>query len=130
MLQCLCRDCSPASGRNYSCTPRPCFTPHPFTRNAGPGVIGHEVEPLRGRPLRRAAIAVVLRSHGPCTPSQVTRAIETSGYSIANRYPVKAVADAMAYEVGRGWLRRVGKGLYRQGNISSGSRRRILALFS
>ena len=93
-------------------------------------MVGHELEPLRGRPLRRAAVAIVLRSIGPCTPSQVTREIEASGHTIANRSPVKAVADAMAYEVGRGWLRRVEKGLYGQGNISSGSRRRILALFS
>lgn len=92
-------------------------------------MIGHEFEPLRGRPLRRAAVAVVLRSIGPCTPTQVARAIEASGHIIANRYPVKAVADAMAYEVSRGWLCRVEKGLYRQGTISSGSRRRILALF-
>lgn len=79
--------------------------------------------------MRRAAIAIVLRVNGPCSPVQETGAIQTLGYTIAIQYPMKAVADAMAYEVDRGWMQRVGKGLYVRGGTSIGREYRILALF-
>lgn len=55
--------------------------------------------------------------------------IEAWGYAIGGTRPGKAVADAMAHEVDRGWLRRVGRGQYVLGAVSRASRYRILALF-
>jgi hypothetical protein len=72
---------------------------------------------------------VVIRAPRPCSPAEVTRIIEAWGYTVAGAKPNKAVADAMAYEVERGWLRRVRRGRYQMGRFSTSSRRRILALF-
>jgi predicted transcriptional regulator of viral defense system len=59
----------------------------------------------------------------------VVTALEAWGFVVDSPRPAKAVADAMAYEVGRGWLRRVGRGRYRVGEISRGSQYRILSDF-
>jgi hypothetical protein len=74
-------------------------------------------------------MAVLLRTGRPCSPAEVLGAIESWGYQVGSTTPGKAVADALAYEVGRGRLRRVGRGRYRVGRISRGSRYRILTAF-
>lgn len=125
---CLCRDCAPNTGLWFRCRPQPCRTPHPETRNSGPGFPGTELEPLRGRPLRRAAVAVLLRTGRPCSPAEVLGVIQSWGYRVGSAKPGKAVADALAYEVERGWLRRTGRGRYQVARISRGSRYRILAV--
>ena len=72
---------------------------------------------------------MVIRARRPCSPAEVTRIIEAWGHTVAGAKPSKAVADAMAYEVERGWLRRVARGRYLVGRFSTSSRRRILELF-
>jgi len=122
---CLCRDCARATALPNRCKPKPCHTPHPESRHSGPGVPGAEHRGLRGRPLRRAAVAVLLRTGRPCSPAEVLTAIESWGYTVASTRPGKAVADALAYEADRGWLQRVERGRYRVGRISRASRYRI-----
>jgi hypothetical protein len=146
---CLCRDCARVTTLRFRCRPEPCRTPHSGTphsgtphsgtrhsgtthsgtRHSGPGYLGDDPTLLRGRPLRRAAVAVLLRTARPCSPAEVLQAIESWGYAVASTRPGKAVADALAYEVDRGWLRRVGRGLYQVDRLSQGSRYRILADF-
>ena len=128
-MHCLCWNCAPITGLRYSCTalPRPPHQGDP--RHAGPGIPGAEGQPLRGRPLRRAALAVLLLSGRPCAISEVEKTIEVWGYQIGGPKPRKALADALAYEADRGWAHRVARGRYGTGHISVGSRYRILAFF-
>jgi hypothetical protein len=70
-----------------------------------------------------------MRSWYPCSVSVVLDVLGQWGYEVGTDNPGKAVADALAYEVDRGWLRRVRRGLYAEGTVSAGSRRRILSLF-
>jgi hypothetical protein len=72
---------------------------------------------------------VIMRSWYPCSVSDVVEVLGQWGYEVGGRHPNKAVADALAYEVGRGWLRRVRRGWYAEGTVSAGSRYRILSLF-
>jgi hypothetical protein len=85
-----------------------------------------EIPGLRGRPLRRAALAVLLRAGRPLAVGDVLAAIEGGGRRVGSSYPRKAVADALAYEHDRGWAVRVGRGTYGVGRISATSRWRIL----
>lgn len=88
---------------------------------------GPHPQGLRGRPLRRAALAVLLRAGGAVSITGVLEAIEAGGGRVGAAYPRKAVADALAYEHDRGWAVRVGRGVYRAGTISRSSQRRVLA---
>lgn len=81
---------------------------------------------LRGRPLRRAALAVLLQSGRPLAVGEVLAVLEARGRQVDAPYPRKALADALAYEHDRGWARRVRRGVYAPGTISRTSRWRIL----
>jgi hypothetical protein len=70
-----------------------------------------------------------MRSWYPCSVSIVLDVLDQWGYEVGSGNPGKAVADALAYEVDRGWLRRVRRGWYAEGTVSPGSRHRILSLF-
>lgn len=82
--------------------------------------------PLRGRPLRRAALATLLAAGRPLDVGEVLAAIEARGFAVAAAYPRKAVADALGYEHDRGWAVRVRRGTYAVGRISRTSRWRVL----
>ena len=101
----------------------------PRHRHAGPGCAETADDPLRGRPLRRAVCAVIMRSWYPCSVSIVLDVLDQWGYEVGTDNPSKAVADALAFEVDRRWLRRVERGWYAEGIVSRGSRHRILSLF-
>lgn len=83
-------------------------------------------DPLRGRPLRRAALATLLRAGRPLAVGEVLAAIEARGLRVGSTYPRKAVADALAYEHDRGWAVRVRRGTYAVGTISRTSQWRVL----
>ncbi len=70
-----------------------------------------------------------MRSWYPCSVSIVLEVLDEWGYEVGTDNPGKAVADALAFEVDRGWLRRVKRGWYTEGAVSPGSRHRILTLF-
>lgn len=86
----------------------------------------HDPSLLRGRSLRRAALAVLLRAGRPLQVGEVLTAIEAWGRRVDAEYPRKALADALAYEHDRGWARRVRRGTYAVGTISKTSRWRVL----
>ena len=67
--------------------------------------------PLRGRALRRTALGVLAR-RGPMELPDLHAALHLAGYRVAGKHPVKALADAMRYEVGAGHARRVRRGTY------------------
>lgn len=98
-------------------------TPHVVSP---PLPVAGQPDPLRGRPLRRAALAILIRAGCPLEVGDVLAAIEARGRRVASSYPRKAVADALAYEHDRGWAVRVRRGTYAVGSISKTSRWRIL----
>lgn len=81
---------------------------------------------LRGRPLRRAALAALLRAGRPLSVGEVLAAIEAGGDTVAGADPRKALADALAHEHDRGWAHRVARGTYRVGTITRSTRWRLL----
>jgi hypothetical protein len=66
---------------------------------------------LRGRSLRRAALAMLAR-RGPMELPDLHAALHLAGYQIASAHPVKALADAMRHEVAEGHASRVRRGTY------------------
>ncbi len=97
-------------------------------RIGGPAPVGRPAPPalqLRGRALRHAAIATLVRARKPLTLPEIHRALHVGGYAIAGRTPVKTLADALGYEHDRGYARRVRRGLYEVGELTPARRRRL-----
>jgi hypothetical protein len=82
--------------------------------------------PLRGRPLRRAAVVVLLRAHQPLTVGAIQATIERDGRLVAGPAAGKRLADALGYEARRGWVVRVERGTYAVGRVSRSSQWRLL----
>jgi hypothetical protein len=98
-------------------------------RVGGPAPVGRPAPPaleLRGRTLRHAALAVLLRARRPLTLPEIHRALHVGGYAIAGSTPVKTLADALGYEHSRGRARRVRRGVYELGELTPARRRRVL----
>jgi len=81
---------------------------------------------LRGRRLRRAAMAVLLEAGRPLTVGQILSAVERLHGPVPGPLPHKLMADALGWEVQRGWAVRVARGTYAVGTISPTSRWRLL----
>jgi len=83
-------------------------------------------DPLWGRRLRSAALAVLLHNRGrPMSLPEIHTALHLRGFVVVSHYPVKALADAMGYEARRGRAIRPRRGYYQLGVLSPGQRRRL-----
>lgn len=68
-------------------------------------------EPLHGARLR-STCRDLLRERGPLELRQLHELLHLRGYLVHSDAPVRALADALAYEVARGRVRRVCRGTY------------------
>ena len=66
---------------------------------------------LWGRPLRSAALGILAR-HGKTSLRELHALLHHYGYGIASRHPVRALADALGYEVDKHRAIRVERGVY------------------
>lgn len=73
--------------------------------------VRHDAIALWGRRLRSVCLAL-LRGRGAMPLTELHALLHRHGYVIANRAHVKALADALAYEVDQGRVRRVARGVY------------------
>src|SRR5580704_13162553 len=79
---------------------------------------------LWGRDLRYAALAVICLTHGPVSIAELAARLSDLGFDPVDH---KVLADALGHEVRRGRLVRVARGVYREGQIASRTRERILS---
>lgn len=68
-------------------------------------------EPLHGARLR-STCRDLLRERGPLELRRLHELLHLRGYLVRSDAPVRALADALAYEVARGRVRRVCRGTY------------------
>jgi len=80
---------------------------------------------LRGKHLRSAALAVLARNARSMTLVELHRELHLYGYAIDSREPVKRLANSLAYEVTKGRVRRVDRGVYVLDRLNPGERRRV-----
>ncbi len=59
----------------------------------------------------RYVLTMHLARNGPATVSEMADALTRQGFSFRGR-PSKAISDALRWEMGRGRVRRIGRGLY------------------
>ena len=89
--------------------------------------------PIRGLRLRELLVLVLLRRTAPMSIPALVAAVEACGFRIEGRAG-KVVSDQLRYEVARGRVQRVGRGLYVAGAVTRQARwrmqRRIVALRS
>jgi hypothetical protein len=79
---------------------------------------------LSGLDLRYALTTALLRAGVPLTVPELVRALERDGFTLWGR-PSKAVADALRWEIGRGRVVRVRRGVYLVGSMPKQTRSRI-----
>ena len=79
---------------------------------------------LSGMELRYALTTVLLRAGVPLTVPELVRALERDGFTCWGRSS-KAVSDALRWEIGRGRVVRVRRGLYVFGHMPKQTRSRI-----
>lgn len=72
----------------------------------------HDSRRLWGRRLRAACRAILAAFRGPLDLPQLHAMLHDRGVLIRSSHPVKALSDAMAYEVELGRARRVSRGVY------------------
>jgi hypothetical protein len=94
----------------------------------GPNITTSRV--LRGIELRYA-ITQYLLQHGPTTVIDLIDALRYQGFDFAMR-PSKAISDALRWEVGRGRVQRLRRGLYGPGSMPRATEydihKRVMAL--
>ncbi|WP_319450729.1 MULTISPECIES: hypothetical protein [unclassified Mycobacterium] len=78
---------------------------------------------LRGIELRYALV-LYLGQHGPHTVAELIDALTHQGFSFAGR-PSKAISDALRWEVARGRVRHLERGLYGPGPVPRSTEYRI-----
>ncbi|MEM7275017.1 MAG: hypothetical protein AAF547_18185 [Actinomycetota bacterium] len=89
-----------------------------------PPVVGGVALPrLYGRSLRFVVVEL-LRTHGTMTVAQMVDALTATGYPIRGR-PSKVISDALRWEVARGRVVRVSRGVYRIGRAPRATAGRI-----
>jgi len=71
---------------------------------------------LRGRALRRAALAELRKAGRPLALPELHRALHLTGHRLTSEQPAKQLADALRYEELRGRVRRVERGTYAASN--------------
>lgn len=72
----------------------------------------HDARPLWGRRLRAMCRSILAAIGGPVELTELHAALHDRGYSVRSAHVVKALADAMGYEVELGHARRVRRGVY------------------
>ena len=72
---------------------------------------------LRGRNLRYSLLTVLHDAARPMRIAELIAELQRLGLVIGGRDPHKTVGDVLRYEVGRGRIRRVERGVYRIGEI-------------
>lgn len=79
---------------------------------------------LSGLDLRYALTTVLLRAGVPLTVPELVRALERDGFTSCGRAS-KEVSDALRWEIGRGRVVRVRRGVYVVGSMPKQTRSRI-----
>lgn len=74
--------------------------------------VQHEATKLWGRRLRSICLALLRRNGGPLALPDLHALLHRHGYEVDARHHVKALADALAYEMEQGRVRRVRRGVY------------------
>jgi hypothetical protein len=80
---------------------------------------------ISGLDLRYALTTLLLRARVPLTVPELVRALEREGFAVWGR-PSKEVSDALRWEVGRGRVVRVRRGVYMAGKMPKQTRSRIV----
>jgi hypothetical protein len=80
---------------------------------------------VRGKHLRSAALAVLARNARSMSLVEIHRELHLYGYAIDSREPVKQLANSLGYEVSKGRVRRVDRGVYVLDRLNPGERRRV-----
>jgi hypothetical protein len=100
-------------------------------RRRGPSPIPPPIggaQPIRGRELRYAALAVLARAGTALTLPDIHRALHLRGFVISGHRAVKTLGDALAYECRQGRVHRTARGTYAIGELSPARRRRALGM--
>ncbi|CPR08769.1 hypothetical protein BN971_01354 [Mycobacterium bohemicum DSM 44277] len=72
----------------------------------------------------RYVLTMHLARNGPATVAEMVDALSRQGFRVRGR-PSKAVSDALRWEMGRGRVRRIGRGLYGPRGIPRSTEHRI-----
>ncbi|MEY2591937.1 MAG: hypothetical protein QOJ67_3921 [Acidimicrobiaceae bacterium] len=72
--------------------------------------------PITGLELRYALCVCLLDARSPLTVPQLVNRVEALGFAVTGR-PSKSVSDALRWEVRRGRIDRLGRGLYVSGSM-------------
>ncbi len=80
---------------------------------------------LSGLDLRYALTTVLLRAAVPLTIPELQRALGRDGFTCSGR-PSKEISDALRWEIGRGRVVRVRRGVYVVGHMPKQTRSRIV----
>jgi hypothetical protein len=81
---------------------------------------------LRGIELRSLLVLVLLERRRAMTVAELVDAVDRRGFALDGR-PSKAVSDALRWEVGRGRVVGVRRGVYRPGHVAKVTRHRMQA---
>ncbi len=71
-------------------------------------------------------LAILARNARPMTLVEIHRQLHLNGFAIASREPVKRLGNCLRYEVVTGRARRVARATFELGELSPGTRRRIM----
>lgn len=80
---------------------------------------------LSGIELRYALTVALVRAGGPLTVTELVRTLERDGFSFGDRRASKEVSDALRWEIGRGRVVRLRRGVYVAGHMPKQTRSRI-----
>ena len=86
-------------------------------------------ELLAGIKLRYAIVAALIAARRPMSVEELLESFERRGLTVRSSYPAKAVADAVRWEIRRGRVARVRRGVYAAGTVAPSTRRRMLAAY-
>ena len=86
----------------------------------------NEARALAGLQLRSAIVVLLLDRGGPMSVPELVAGIRRSGFELEGRAS-KAVSDALRWEVGRGRVVRVRRGIYAAGRVAKVTRHRMRA---
>ncbi len=99
------------------------MNPPLITENTASSVRSRVVLPLRGRGLRFVLVNELARHH-TLTVAEMVVIVGRYGFDLGGRES-KIISDALRWEVARGRVVRVARGVYRYGKIPTSTARRI-----
>ena len=79
---------------------------------------------LRGLDLRSAVVVLLLARQRPATLVDLASMLRRDGFDVGPA-PTKTIADALRWEVRRGRVARVGRGIYAAGTVAKASKHRM-----